>query len=97
MKVKERKDSFYDVGVVGNIMRKVSLPDGKIKVLFQGLTKGYIKDFDEKTPIQVEVDKLVDEEYSKHSVDSIVDVLIEQVKKLSRINSKFPSDLIKNN
>ena len=28
------KDNFYDVGVVGNIMRKVSLPDGKIKVLF---------------------------------------------------------------
>ncbi len=36
---KREKDSFYDVGVVGNIMRKVSLPDGKIKVLFQGLTK----------------------------------------------------------
>ena len=34
---KREVDSFYDVGVVGNIMRKVSLPDGKIKVLFQGL------------------------------------------------------------
>jgi ATP-dependent Lon protease len=34
---KREKDSFYDVGVVGNIMRKVSLPDGKIKVLFQGV------------------------------------------------------------
>ena len=42
---KKRKDSFYDVGVIGNIMRKVSLPDGKIKVLFQGLVKGRITDF----------------------------------------------------
>ena len=42
---KREQDSFYDVGVVGNIMRKVSLPDGKIKVLFQGLTKGKISDF----------------------------------------------------
>ncbi|WP_321314402.1 endopeptidase La [Halarcobacter sp.] len=92
---KREKDSFYDVGVVGNIMRKVSLPDGKIKVLFQGLTKGYIKNFDEENPTHAYVDKLVDEEYSKESVDSIVDVLIEQVKKLSRINSKFPADLIK--
>ncbi|XOB62990.1 endopeptidase La [Campylobacterota bacterium DY0563] len=92
---KREKDGFYDVGVVGNIMRKVSLPDGKIKVLFQGLTKGHIKSFDEQNPTQAYVDKLVDEEYSKESVDSIVDVLIEQVKKLSRINSKFPSDLIK--
>ena len=41
------KDSFYDVGVVGNIMRKVTLPDGKIKILFQGLAKGSIKGFDD--------------------------------------------------
>lgn len=92
---KRDKDSFYDVGVVGNIMRKVSLPDGKIKVLFQGLTKGQIKNFDENTPTLAYVDRLIDEEYSKESVDSIVDVLVEQVKKLSRINSKFPADLIK--
>jgi ATP-dependent Lon protease len=25
---KREEDSFYDVGVIGNIMRKVSLPDG---------------------------------------------------------------------
>ena len=34
--------SFYNVGVVGNVMRKVTLPDGRIKVLFQGLEKVFI-------------------------------------------------------
>ncbi len=92
---KREEGSFYDVGVIGNIMRKVSLPDGKIKVLFQGLAKGKIESFNTESPIYVQVDKLQDEEYSKESVDSIVDVLREQVKKLSRINSKFPADLIK--
>lgn len=92
---KRDKDSFYDVGVVGNIMRKVSLPDGKIKVLFQGLTKGKILSFDENNPIKAFVDKLVEEDFSQESISSIIDVLREQVKKLSRINSKFPVDLIK--
>ncbi len=92
---KREENSFYDVGVIGNIMRKVSLPDGKIKVLFQGLAKGKIESFNSQSPIYVQVDKLQDEEYSKESVSSIVDVLREQVKKLSRINSKFPADLIK--
>ena len=39
------KDSFYDVGVVGNVMRKISLPDGKVKVLFQVVSKSKIINF----------------------------------------------------
>jgi len=92
---KREVDGFYDVGVIGNIMRKVTLPDGKIKVLFQGLAKGKIESFDPEKPIHAYVDKLNEEEYSKESVNSIIDVLREQVKKLSRVNSKFPADLIK--
>ncbi len=92
---KRDKDSFYNVGVIGNIMRKVSLPDGKIKVLFQGLAKGKIESFDEEKSTFAFVEKLEDEEYSQESIDSIITVLREQVKKLSRINSKFPADLIK--
>ncbi len=92
---KREKDGFYDVGVIGNIMRKVTLPDGKIKVLFQGLAKGKIESFNEENPTFAYVDRLKEEEYSKESVDSIIDVLREQVKKLSRVNSKFPADLIK--
>jgi ATP-dependent Lon protease len=92
---KRENDSFYNVGVIGNIMRKVSLPDGKIKVLFQGLAKGKIEKFDEENPTFAYVEKQEDEEYSQESVDSIINVLREQVKKLSRINAKFPADLIK--
>jgi len=32
-------DSLYDAGVVGSIMRKVALPDGRVKILFQGLAR----------------------------------------------------------
>jgi ATP-dependent Lon protease len=92
---KREEDSFYDVGVIGNIMRKVSLPDGKIKVLFQGLAKGRINDFAIEQPLFAKVDILENEVSSDESIKSVIDVLIENVKKLSRLNTKFPADLIK--
>jgi len=92
---KREEDSFYDVGVIGNIMRKVSLPDGKIKVLFQGLAKGSIKEFNKENPLFVNVDILENKDFDKENIKSVISVLIEQIKKLSRVNSKFPSDLIK--
>lgn len=92
---KREKDSFYDVGVVGNIMRKVSLPDGKIKVLFQGLSKGRIVDFSENQSLFATVDKLENKPFDKDNINSVVEVLIENIKKLSRLNNKFPVDLIK--
>ena len=92
---KREDDSFYDVGVVGNIMRKVSLPDGKIKVLFQGLSKGRINQFDQEQPVLCNVDILENKPFEEESVKSVISVLVEQVKKLSRLNSKFPADLIK--
>lgn len=92
---KREDDSFFDVGVVGNIMRKVSLPDGKIKVLFQGLAKGKITSFNPENPISCTVDILENKPFKEDSVKSVITVLVEQVKKLSRLNSKFPADLIK--
>ncbi len=89
------ENSFYDVGVVGNIMRKVSLPDGKIKVLFQGLAKGRIVKYDSKKPIFATVEILENNPFDEQKVLSLINILREQIKKLSKINPKFPVDLIK--
>ena len=92
---KREHNSFYDVGVIGNIMRKVSLPDGKIKVLFQGLAKGRISDFSNDNSLFVNVNILESEESNEQSIKSVIEVLIGNVKKLSRLNIKFPADLVK--
>ena len=93
---KDRFDGqFYDVGVIGNIMRKVSLPDGKIKVLFQGLAKGRITEFKQDNPVVCQVELISTKPYALESVTSILNVLRENVAKLSKINTKFPVDLIK--
>jgi len=90
-----KKDNFYDVGVIGNIMRKVSLPDGKIKVLFQGLVKGKISSFNEENSTFAQVEILENIVSNEDKINSLIDLLRDQVKKLSRLNSKFPADLIK--
>ncbi|WP_428026925.1 endopeptidase La [Arcobacter sp.] len=93
---KDRFDGqFYDVGVIGNIMRKVSLPDGKIKVLFQGLAKGRISQFKIDNPEVCEVEIIETKPYSLESVTSVLNILRDNVSKLSKINTKFPVDLIK--
>ncbi len=78
---KRDENSFYDVGVIGNIMRKVSLPDGKIKVLFQGLAKGKIEKFDPTNPTFAFVDIIQTDAYEEQKVVSLIDVLREQIKK----------------
>ena len=92
---KREVDSFYDVGVVGNIMRKVALPDGKIKVLFQGLVKGHISEFTKEESLFAKVDILKSEATNEENIKSVIEVLIDNVKKLSRLNIKFPADLVK--
>jgi len=92
---KEKNKNFYNVAIAGNVMRKVALPDGKIKVLFQGLAKIIIQEVVSYEPLQVVVDNLLIEPYNETEVGAILDILRQNILKLSNLNSKFPADLIK--
>src|SRR5574344_1499318 len=78
------KDSFYDVGVVGNVMRKITLPDGKVKVLFQGVSKAKIIDFVPSSNIFATVDILAEETNNDIELKSLINILIDNIKKLSK-------------
>ena len=86
---------FYNVAVVGNIMRKITLPDGRIKVLFQGLEKVDIKEIVNGSPLMGIVDILPTLPFDENKIKAILDVLKTNIDKLSKLNSKFPIDLIK--
>jgi ATP-dependent Lon protease len=54
---------IYELGTVAMIMRMRKLPDGRIKILIQGLTKAKILDFKQTEPFyQVKVAKVENEE-----------------------------------
>jgi len=88
-------DSLYKVGVIGAIMRKTSLPDGRVKILFQGLSKGRMVEPFEEERFGAKIDIVVLEAYDKVKTDVLMKILQDKVKKLSTLNSKIPSDLVR--
>ncbi|MCK4973864.1 MAG: endopeptidase La, partial [Sulfurimonas sp.] len=88
-------DSLYDTGVVGSIMRKVALPDGRVKVLFQGLAraKTFAKVSDD--PLVAHVDIINATNVSSLKVDAILEIVREKVRTLSSISNYFPPDLLR--
>ena len=90
------KTSINSVGVIGSVMRKVNMPDGKVKILFQGFTRGIIKDIKEKKPLLMAiVDTMQYKKYNKMKIDAVMEILQEKLKILSSINNSFPSELLK--
>jgi ATP-dependent Lon protease len=92
---KRGSTTFYNVGVVGNVMRKVTLPDGRIKVLFQGLEKIVVQEVVNGSPLIAVVDILKNNKYSQKEADATLNILHKNIKTLSKLNPKFPVDLLK--
>jgi ATP-dependent Lon protease len=88
-------DSIYDAGVIGSIMRKVVLPDGRIKVLFQGLARGHIEEMVHDNPLRAHVDLISSMAVNELKMDAILEVLREKVRALSQVSNYFPPDLLR--
>ncbi len=88
-------NAIYDAGVIGSIMRKVSLPDGRVKVLFQGLSRAKVAYEVSKNPLIAHVDVLVPYAVNELKVDAILEIVREKVRALSSVSNYFPPDLLK--
>ena len=88
-------ESLYDAGVVGSIMRKVSLPDGRVKVLFQGLARAKSLYKVSDNPLLAHVDILEATEVNSLKIDAILEVVREKVRALSAVSNYFPPDLLR--
>lgn len=89
--------AFYDVGVIGSIMRKVALPDGRVKLLFKGLYRGKILKVikSSKESLSVEVDRIYYKEYDEIKMNALLEVLREKLRHLANLDGHFPPDLLK--
>jgi ATP-dependent Lon protease len=88
-------EAIYDVGVVGSIMRKVSLPDGRVKILFQGLARAKILEPKEQNPLTATVDTIVPTPIDELKAEAILAIVREKVRTLSGITNYFPPDLLR--
>jgi ATP-dependent Lon protease len=74
-------DDLYTVGTVGTILRMLKLPDGRLKILVQGLAKSRITDFTQTEPFYIgKIEKIVDQQQAEMTLE--VEALMRNVKEL---------------
>jgi ATP-dependent Lon protease len=95
------EDDIQKIGVIGSIMRKVSLPDGRVKILFQGMARGELigeletVSLDDTEFQTAMIHLLENKKFDELKVSALVGVLNEKIKLYSKLNSNIPADLLK--
>lgn len=82
------EDDIFKSGTVGMIMRMLKLPDGKVKVLIQGIMRGLITDFHEDKPhYEVELEKIAERSIEVVSLETeaLMRNTREQLEKLASL------------
>lgn len=90
-------EDLYKVGMVSMIMRTLKLPDGRLKVLIQALSKAQIKEFIQKDPhYRVEIELLDEAEDVEVTVEveALMRSVREQTEKIMSLRGMLSSDLM---
>ncbi len=91
------QDDIYRTGTVGRVLRMLKLPDGRVKVLVQGLTKGNIAKFVRKrSPYRVQIDLLPEDPVEKVTleVEALMRNVREQSEKILALRGEINPDII---
>ena len=92
-----KKEDVYDVGTVALIMRMLKLPDGRVRILAQGLIRAKIESFEEDLPfIQVQVAVIHEPEVKDKTIES--EALIRNVRngleKATSLGKNIPPEVL---
>lgn len=89
-------DGIYKTGTVAMIMRMRKLPDGRIKILTQGLCKANIKDFTRTdTHFEVKIDRIPDSApHSGPEVEALMRNVRDQLEKVIALGKPLSPDIM---
>mgnify|MGYP003574155085 CR=1 FL=1 len=90
-------EDLYDVGMVCVVMRTLKLPDGRLKVLVQAMTKAKIKEYIKTEPsYQVSVEVIEDAEAQDVNVEveALMRAVREQTEKIMSLRGILSADLM---
>jgi ATP-dependent Lon protease len=75
------REDLYTVGTVGTILRMLKLPDGRLKILVQGISKARITNFIQTEPFYIgEIEKVIEQKQAEMTLE--VEALMRNVKEL---------------
>ncbi|MEK7825574.1 MAG: LON peptidase substrate-binding domain-containing protein, partial [Nitrospirota bacterium] len=90
-----RPEEVYSVGTVGMIMRMLKLPDGRVKILVQGLVKARILEYTQLEPYyQVRIEKISETKVTEITLEleALVRNVKEQVEKMITQGKAIPPE-----
>ncbi len=91
------KEDLYQVGMVCMVMRTLKLPDGRLKVLVQAMSKARIKEFIRTEPsyqVSVEVIEEVEAKEVTVAVEALMRAVREQTEKIMSLRGILSADLM---
>jgi ATP-dependent Lon protease len=91
------EEDLFEIGTVAVIMRMLKLPDGRIRVLVQGVCRARIDEFTSVRPhFRARITRLDDHEYDPASIEK--EALLRSVKRLleraSSLGKNLPSEVM---
>ena len=94
-----KADDLYHVGTACLILRMLKMPDGRVKVLVQGLKKVRVKEFKQFEPfIEAEVEEKVERqpvsEYEEMTTEALMRAIKDQLQQLTAYNKNIPNDIV---
>ena len=90
-------DNIYSIGTVAMIMRMRKLPDGRIKILVQGLMKGTVLNFQQEKPFFVAKIKQIKEKPATREnveVEALMRTVKEQLEKVISMGRMLSPDIL---
>lgn len=89
-------DDIYTIGTVALILRMLKLPDGRVKILVQGLKRAQLKDFTQTEPyFKVKLELIEEEEIEEGlKIEALVRHVKEQLSKAVNLGKPLLPDLL---
>ncbi len=90
-------DSIYTIGTVAMIMRMRKLPDGRVKILVQGLMKGTIQAFTQEKPFFLaKVKQIKEKQVTRENleVEAMMRTVKEQLEKVISLGRMMSPDIL---
>ena len=88
-------DDLYHVGVLGNILQMLNLPDGSVKILVDGIDRVKVSDYREENGYFSGTCEILEKEnYNEIEVEAYSRMVLEQFEIYSRLNKRISLDTI---
>lgn len=88
-------DDIYTMGTIAQIKQMLKLPGGTIRVLVEGLSRAYVRDFLEDDPFfKVEAEEVPEDPTKNVEVEALMRSVIYQFEQYIKLSKKIPPETL---